>query len=379
MNPRGFQLLCPWVLLRRGRPCAIDRSIRLFAGRRLAVTYDHYSAAVRMVIGGVYAALRQRWLSRCGPRANCSVQKNMDDSQLSERSEVQPPTLAIRSSRSVMSAPLLTVVAIIGVAVMVAVTRAGTTSPIHAHGMIWLLSGSGINKLAASRGGPGLLRGPLNRASTWVYGKSRSAPPRSTPLSGGTRVTAIRRGARRPGHYLLLDIENWKFTPMWERRNPVAACRAAARFAARAKKVLIVTPAFDLIRALKPQYRGRIYPEFIRLRIAARLARFVGVYEIQAQGCENNLRLYRWVVRRISRQVRRVSPRVLILAGLSTGPSGQRTSAGQLFADVNVTRRYVNGYRMNIPGKGPYCPRCGRPKPQIAIRFFRRFFGAKSK
>lgn len=240
--------------------------------------------------------------------------------------------------------------------------------------VIWLLAGSAVNRLAAFHEGRVLLHGVLDHRDTWVLGRSRYAPPRATHVADGTNLAAVQRAAKSRADIVLLDLEKWKFTPPGQQRHPAAACREAARVVGSSKKLLLITPAFDLIRAIKPHYRGRIYPEFVKLHLAARMARYANLYEIQAQGCENNPRLYRWVVRRISRQVHRANPRATILAGLSTGPSGQHTTAAQLMRDYKNTRRYVSGYWVNIPGKGAYCPRCGRPRPDVAIAFFQHVY-----
>lgn len=250
-------------------------------------------------------------------------------------------------------------------------TAAGAHPSVH---LVWLLAGSAIDHMAASKGGRMLLAGPLDTPTTWLYGRSRNKPPGATPICGGANTTAAIRAAHKPAHLILLDIEHWRFTPVAEQLHPVAAYRAAYRHVHDRRKLLIATPAFDLIRALRPHFHGRIYPEFLRLGLARKIARYADIYEIQAQGAENNTPLYRWIVRAVARQVHVGNPHAVVLAGLSTGPSGQHVTARKLYQDVRATRRFVGGYWMNIPGKSAYCPRCGKPAPQIAIALFRRLF-----
>ncbi len=237
--------------------------------------------------------------------------------------------------------------------------------------LIWLFAGSGISHLAEAPGGRALLRGVLNRSDTWVIGKSPDMPERPTRLGGAASLKGFRRAMESPVSAVVLDIENWPMTPPAEREHPVTTYAKAARIAAAHNKMLIATPAMDLVRTMDPSSRGPIYRRFRELRLAARIAPYVDVYEIQAQGVENDPRRYRSLVLALARQVRSSHPQARILAGLSTGPSGKKTNARTLYRDVQETRRIVSGYWLNIPGRSQWCPRCTTPQPQIAVRLLR--------
>ncbi len=248
--------------------------------------------------------------------------------------------------------------------------RAGSTpgpSP-----LIWLFAGSGVSRLAEAHGGRALLRGVLNRPETWVMGHTPDVPPRAMRVGGASRLYGFHHAVESPVPAVVLDIENWPMTPPAEKEHPVATYAKAARIAAAHHKMLIATPAMDLVRAVDPASRGPLYRRFLELRLAARIAPYAEVYEIQAQGIENEPRRYLAVVRAIARQVRSIHPQVRILAGLSTGPSGQRTSALTLYRDVVETRDIVSGYWLNIPGHSRGCPRCTTPHPEIAVRLLHR-------
>jgi hypothetical protein len=58
----------------------------------------------------------------------------------------------------------------------------------------------------------------------------------------------------------------------------------------------------------------------------------------------------------------------MILAGLSTNAHGLRVTARQMFREVLATHHLVQGYWLNVPQGGPYCPTCGRAQPKVAIR-----------
>lgn len=205
-----------------------------------------------------------------------------------------------------------------------------------------------------------------------MLGKSPFTPGNATRIRGAASLAALRRALVQPGSMVLLDVEHWPMSPPEAQRHPVATYARAMAMARKYGKSIIATPAFDLVRSVRPDYRGRIYPEFVRLRLAARIAPYAGTYEIQAQGAENNPTLYRRLVKDVARQVHAANPNAVILAGLSTGPSGRETTAATLYQDVQETRTLVSGYWLNIPGHGAACPRCTTPRPEIAIRLLQR-------
>ena len=243
--------------------------------------------------------------------------------------------------------------------------------------LIWLFAGSGLTRLAPFSAGRRLLHGVLNSRNTWVFGKSRVVPLNATVVCGGASVAAVIRAAKSGDcRGVVLDVEHWRFTPAAQQRDPVGAYRRTGLALKARGDFLIATPAFDLVRALEPRYHGPMYPEFIRLKLAEKIAPYAAVYEIQAQGAEANLPLYRRTVRAIARQVHAANPHALILAGLTTsGQNGGTVNIHELYRAVAATRNLVNGYWLNIPAKGPYCPRCGKPDPQLAIALLDRIYG----
>ena len=257
-------------------------------------------------------------------------------------------------------------------AILLSLPGLSRAQPLSRGHTVWLITGSAVTHLAHARGGRHLLQGYLNHQTTWIYGKSADAPSRALRVRGAASLAGFRRAVTRRGRAVLLDLEHWPLTPGPEQHHPLATYARAAAWAHRQGKILIATPAFDLVHSLEPRYRGRIYPEFLRLDLAGALASEAGVYEIQAQGAENHPARYRTLVIAIVRQIRKINPHTVILAGLSTGPSGHKTTAETLCRDARATRNQVSGYWLNIPGRGRACPRCTKPRPAVAIRFLRR-------
>jgi hypothetical protein len=172
---------------------------------------------------------------------------------------------------------------------------------------------------------------------------------------------------------IIYDNESWKFTPVEEQHDVDRFEKQAADVIHRNGRLFIATPAADLVPVLNPQVqRGGRYDEYVRLGIARSAARYADVYEIQAQGSEDNLQLYTRFVKRAATQARESNPKVQVFAGLSTNPSGKKVTSQQLYDAVQATRGEVDGYWMNIPAGGAYCPKCGEPQPQVAVELLRR-------
>jgi hypothetical protein len=243
--------------------------------------------------------------------------------------------------------------------------------------MVWMFAGSGLAKLAVAAGGAALLSGPLNTPDTWVMGRISYAPPLATHLASTSSLRGVVGAMKIGDSGVVLDVERWPLTPIEEQRHPVRTYRLASERVARQGKFLVATPAFDLVKVVAPHYRGRIYPEFIRLDLAGRIAPYAQVYEIQAQGIEQNPAQYRSLVNEIAHQVREANPGATILAGLSTNPSGKVVHVASLVRDVRDTQGIVQGYWLNIPQAGLACPACGTAKPTVAVRLLRKIFREK--
>jgi hypothetical protein len=81
---------------------------------------------------------------------------------------------------------------------------------------------------------------------------------------------------------VVVDLENRPYTPRWQQERPIAAYQKADG-AKQREQWIMATPATDLVRSMDPKYRGKIYPEFVRLHLARKIAPYAQVYEIQAQ------------------------------------------------------------------------------------------------
>jgi hypothetical protein len=215
-----------------------------------------------------------------------------------------------------------------------------------------------------------------------LFGNSRTylsggLTPSAPPVSGALRTVSFASyrvmerqlaGSHLPAGTtaVIYDNEHWRFTPADEQRDPARYEELAAKLAHAHHLLFISTPAVDLTDVLAPRQSDH-YAAYLRLGLAASAARYADVIDIQAQGSETSLPTFTSFVEAAAAQARRSNPHVIVLAGLSTNPSGQHVSSAQFTAAYNAVRADVSGYWLNIPSHGAACPDCGTPQPKVAV------------
>jgi hypothetical protein len=248
----------------------------------------------------------------------------------------------------------------------------------------WIITQTAVGLL----GGAGLTHAQSqalfgNDRTYLVQGLTGTAAP---PVSGGLRTVsftsyqAMEKQFAGPGlpagtKAVIYDNEDWSFTPAAEQRNPARYEELAASLVHAHHLLFISTPAVDLTDVLAPGDSDH-YEAYLRLGLAASAARYADVIDIQAQGSETSLNTFTLFVKAAAAQAREADQHVLVLAGISTNPSGQRVTSAQLIGAYDAARTDVNGYWLNIPSGGPYCPRCGTPQPEVAVPLLRTLASA---
>lgn len=289
----------------------------------------------------------------------------------------RPPLIRWRTA----SALLLLLVLLPGAAACTAATGPPRRTASPGRPFTWIVAASALARLRSVPGGAAIAAATFDNPRTFVLLGAR--PPaflagwKSSPALGFGGYTALRQrlaaGPLPPGlRAVILDQEAWRFTPTAEQRHPGRYAAWAAALAHHHRLLLIATPATDLVAAAARKQHRRILAAFLASGIAGRVARSANVFEIQAQGLEGRVAAYRHFVAAVAAQARQANPRVVILAGLSTNPSGKRVTAGALYRDVLATRGLVSGYWLNIPGRSAYCPRCGTPQPRVTAGLLSR-------
>ena len=273
-----------------------------------------------------------------------------------------------------MLAALIAAVFIVGLMYAVSTRSAPTLAPKQIR---WLLHGPGIAAIAADAEASQLLD---NTQPFVMTGRNVATIPagwNAIPFASFTSFRAIKRtfdrGALAPSvKGIMYDNEKWRFTPEEEQLNPARYEELAAELVHAHGLLFLTAPAVNLVTALAPKSDERRYDSYLRLGIVADAARYADVIDIQAQGSERNTRVYTDFVGRAAAQARQANPNILVLAGISTNPSGQSVDANELLRAISATRSSVDGYWFNIPRQSEYCPRCNDFRPDIAIEVIRR-------
>ena len=245
----------------------------------------------------------------------------------------------------------------------------------------WMLNQQAIQLLQQSDPGGNLTDIFFNNERTYLMGKGPQSPPNSNStitfcsfldfqkaIANGKIPTSVRA--------VIYDNEGWSFTPPNEQKNPYYYMKVFGQLAHQNGLIFISAPACTIVKKIDPTINSDIYGRYIRLGLAASAARNADIYEIQAQGSINNTAQYEQFVQQASDQARAANPNIRVFAGLSTNPNGQPVKGEQLHADVVATKPYVNGYWLNIPAGGPYCPSCGSPQPKVAADLLRRMLAS---
>jgi hypothetical protein len=236
----------------------------------------------------------------------------------------------------------------------------------------WLLTRSALSQIAADPA----VRDKLSGARVYEILQPSQQPLAQVAaksvviFASATALKAAVRGGQLPtGTYgVLYDPEAWSFTPVAEQQDPTQAATGAAAAAHAHGLRLIVAPALNLTKVLKPTSGEARWRQFLELNLVGRLARIADVIELQAQSLERDTATYSAFVRAAASQARVANPRINVLAGLSTNPPGVPVDSQQLTAAIRATESMVDGYWLNIPGQGPRCLTCNLPNPDIAIR-----------
>src|SRR6516162_2196740 len=247
--------------------------------------------------------------------------------------------------------------------VIAAVTVVGLLSAIsidRAHAVVhkpirWLFNGPGVAAIAADA----VVTHLLDNAQPFIMMGRRVdvIPPgwRAVPFASFTNFGAIKNALElgRLGpevRGVMYDYEKWRFTPEEEQRNPAGYVKQAADLVHAQQLLFLTAPAVNLVTVMAPsEDRNRMFDTYLRLGIAADAARYADVFDIQAQGSECNTEVYAKFVRQAAAQARQANPRVVVLAGISTQPSGQQVTVDDILRAIAATRDFVDV---------EYCPGC---------------------
>jgi len=192
--------------------------------------------------------------------------------------------------------------------------------------------------------------------------------PTQVFTSSEALVTAVDGGMLLAGvRAVLFDPEAWPFTPTSDQSDPAAATARAASAARAHGLYVIAAPALSLVTAQTPAPTGPRWQSFLTLGLAGSVAPHVDAIDLQAQSLVRDPAIYRDFVSQAAAQARAANPGVVVLAGVSTNPTGAPLTPGDVPAAMSSVGSVVSGWWMNIPTPGPKCPGCSPRRPDYAV------------
>jgi hypothetical protein len=242
--------------------------------------------------------------------------------------------------------------------------------------MGWIIGSPTLSNLLAYDTA-GVVRRALDHPTTYlIVSRGVSVPsgwsvtPTQSFTDANELVKAVDTGALQLGvGAVVLDIESWQFTPAAQRQDPGAAYTRAATVAHAHGLKLLATPAMNLVSDMGRQPNETVSDAYLRLRVAALAGAHADVFEMQSQGLEFDPQRFAALLKSVEAQVRAVNPSVVFFGGVSTNPSGRKATPEQMLAAVQAAGPTVNGYWLNDPAGGAYCPKCTGPYPAVAVTF----------
>jgi cellulase (glycosyl hydrolase family 5) len=169
---------------------------------------------------------------------------------------------------------------------------------------------------------------------------------------------------------VMFDDEFGLQTPRVEQAHPGTYFTRAANVAHRAGLLLVAAPSASLVYARAPTTRpSQLYSQFLKMNIAATVAKTADVLQIDAQGNEGHPSRYASFVQAASLQAIAAHPGIELLAGISTNPNGREQTEQKLLNSALKTRVMVAGFGLNDPGSSKLCKGCGRWYAAVANSF----------
>lgn len=274
----------------------------------------------------------------------------------------------------------------------------GTTAPAvamntpakAAKAITWMISSSAIGHLKSAKPAPppGLLTTAF--AHAYVMGSPIGL---GIPVKTYTSYATLKQDVtakKLPGPYrgVLLDLEDWKFTPKTEQLNSGRYERLAEQLVhsirlKNGRMTFITAPAVDLASAICAHKMitcsggSSLRQHYLSFDLAGQAAAHSDVVDIQAQRDELDLPSFTRFVRQAAGQAKNGNAKVVVVVGLSTDNGKNEVSAAHLIDAFKAADAVKNvaGFWLNIPGQSAFCPACGGPFPGPALKLLEKIYG----
>jgi Cellulase (glycosyl hydrolase family 5) len=232
----------------------------------------------------------------------------------------------------------------------------------------WIVGFSEVQRLLAQA--PAVARHFFDSPRTFVVGASAptlhrlglgAAIPTASFSSETALARAISRHQLRSGTLAVLYApQHARFlTPQAEQLHPADYTVRAARAAHSQGLLLVAAPYTSLVAASAPRTKApAFYSEFLKLRIAAGVARYADSYAIQADGLDTRRSAYLAFVQGVALQAAIAHPGVELLSGVSGSSLGKKQAPKALLNGALAAGIISSGYWLNDPAQATACPRC---------------------
>jgi hypothetical protein len=155
----------------------------------------------------------------------------------------------------------------------------------------------------------------------------------------------------------MYDPEAWSFTPTREQRRPIHFMK---RFSLRARTAgyqVVLAPSPNLTDLARGSCRRRIGESktsaYVRCRMAARIALYADVLDLQAQGLERAPGRYRSFFATAARQAREANRRISIISQLSSAPADRSVPPVILERAYRAVKGLGDGYYLYVDPMNP--------------------------
>lgn len=339
---------------------------RTQVGAVVAVTGRHRTTHGSALVSSVVAVALGLLAAACSSSSHATVATS------SRRGHTVPPPTVVRGSTTVPTTTTTT-------------SPRGTTVPPTGGapagtGPFWLINNGALQNLVTA-GLPASIQTRLNSPKTLLVVNGGRADPRAPAASlvqSFTNLTSMQQafasGQVPPSvSYVMLDLEQWSFTPLAEQLHPFQDAQSALQLAHRYGRKLIFTPAVNLAPLQPGVHPGDKYQKYLSTNFAGQGAAVSDIFEIQAQQSEATPGSTTFAVAAV-RQAKAAAP-IPVLVGIGTNPAGRSVTAQDIAELANSVKTMADGYWLNIPQGGAKCPACGIPQPAVAVQFLQMFVG----
>jgi hypothetical protein len=281
---------------------------------------------------------------------------------------------------------LATAAVLAGCGVAAAAPHAATTGWTGTGDIRWMINSGAIDLINGNTGNTTLTTNAFDNDRTNETGTI--APNwQSVPTRTYTSYTSFTSDVTNlaPGSWVLYDNEAWTFTPPPEQQDPGTYMAKFVALAHRHQIHVILTPAVDITTKMT-SCEVTADPSWQNYLTNCDLPTLAGdahpdAFEIQAQGYQDNTDptstqcgCYAWFVRQAAGHARAVSGEqaLTVYSGLSTNHSGAVSTGANLHTDSLNTQQAVDGYWLNVPKQGKFCPACTPSgDPEVAVAYLR--------